>query len=88
MKCPTRKLFGVLSFGFAAWLIFNDITILRVIFLFRHNYDSPPYFYILRFAGLSLEGWQIYAMVIIVALAAALFIRPGIFAFSSKKPST
>jgi len=87
-KTIIRILGGVLSFGLAAWLIFNDITILRVIFLFHHNYDSPPYFYILHFAGLSLEGWQIYAMVIMVALAAALFVRLGIFAFSSKKSNT
>jgi hypothetical protein len=81
-----RNIFGAVNFSLAAWFIFEDIMILWTIFSFRHNYDSPPYFFILHFAGVYFfEGWQVRGLVIILALAAILFIRLGIQAFSSKK---
>jgi hypothetical protein len=92
MKHSARKLCGVLSFGLAAWLVWKDTEILWTLYWVHHDYGfvKPPYFMIFHFhfAGLSLEGWQIYGMLIIVALAAALFIRLGFFAFSSKKSNT
>jgi len=83
------KVFSLLSFGLAAWLVLKDASILSALYWMHHDYGfvKPPYFMIFHFhfAGFSLEGWQIYGMVMVLALAAALFIRLGIFAFSSRK---
>jgi hypothetical protein len=92
MKRPAQKFGGVLSFGLAAWLVWKDAVILWMLYWVHQDYGfvKPPYFVIFHFYfdGLSLEGWQIYGMVLIITLAATLFIRLGIFAFSSKKSNT
>jgi ABC-type antimicrobial peptide transport system permease subunit len=80
-----RKFCGILSFGLAVWLILKTILILCALFSLRPNHDSRPHFLITNFAGLWLEGWQIYALAIFFTLAAALFICLGIYAFSCKK---
>ena len=88
MKSPARKHYGVLSFGLAAWFVYQATMIFWMLYWVHHHYDilSPPYYMIfhIHFTGLSLEGWQVYVLATLLVLMAALFVRLGIFLISSK----